>query len=42
MLFTPLGDSVTGIWWAMAVMLVVRGVVLLAGYPRSVRTAVRS
>ncbi|MFP3881022.1 MAG: MATE family efflux transporter [Actinomycetota bacterium] len=42
MLFTPLGDSVTGIWWALAVMLVVRGIVLLVGYPRSARTAVRS
>lgn len=42
MLWTPLGETVTGIWWALAVMLLVRGIVLLAGYPRSARTAVRS
>jgi MATE family multidrug resistance protein len=42
MLFSPLGDSVEGIWWALALMLVVRGVVLLAGYRRSAVTAVKS
>jgi putative MATE family efflux protein len=42
MLFSPLGETVTGIWWALAAMLVVRGLVLLGGYPRSARTAVRS
>jgi len=42
MLWTPLGDSVQGIWWAIAVMLLVRGLVLLAGYRRSATTAVRS
>lgn len=42
MLFTPLGESVDGIWWALAAMLVVRGFVLLAGYRRSAVTAVRS
>lgn len=42
MLLTPLGDTVTGIWWSLAAMLLVRGLVLLAGYPRSARTAVRS
>ncbi len=42
MVWTPLGDSVAGIWWAMAILVVVRGVVLLAGYPRSARTAVMS
>lgn len=42
MLFTPLGESVNGIWWALAVMLAVRGLVLLAGYRRSAVTAVRS
>lgn len=42
MLLTPLGESVTGIWWAIAVFLVVRGLVLVAGYRRSALTAVRS
>ena len=42
MLWTPLGDTVAGIWWALAVMLVVRGLVLLAGYRRAASTAVRS
>jgi Na+-driven multidrug efflux pump len=42
MLWTPLGESVEGIWWAIAAMLLVRGVVLLAGYRRSATTAVRS
>lgn len=42
MLFTPLGHSVEGIWWALAAMLVVRGLVLLGGYRRSAVTAVRS
>jgi hypothetical protein len=37
-----LGESVDGIWWAIAVMLVVRGVVFLAGYRRAAVTAVRS
>jgi hypothetical protein len=42
MLFTPLGDSVQGIWWALAVMLAVRALVLAAGYRKSALTAVRS
>jgi Na+-driven multidrug efflux pump len=42
MLFTPLGNSVQGIWWALAVMLAVRALVLAAGYRRSALTAVRS
>ena len=42
MLFTSLGESVNGIWWAVTAMLVVRGLVLLAGYRRSAVTAVRS
>lgn len=42
MLWTPFGDSVNGIWWALVVMLVVRGLVLAAGYRRSALTAVRS
>ena len=42
MLWTPLGDSVEGIWWALVVMLVVRGLVLLAGYRRAALSAVRA
>lgn len=42
MIWTPFGDTVNGIWWAMAILLVVRGLVLLAGYRRSASTAVRS
>lgn len=42
LLLSPLGDSVVGIWWALAVMLAVRGLVLAAGYRRSALTAVRS
>lgn len=42
MLLTPLGETVTGIWWALAAMLLVRGLVLLGGYRRSALTAVRS
>ncbi len=42
MLWTPLGDTINGIWWALAAMLLVRGLVLLAGYRRSAVTAVRS
>ncbi|MGD2044497.1 MAG: MATE family efflux transporter [Acidimicrobiia bacterium] len=42
MIWTPFGDTVNGIWWAMAILVGLRGLVLLAGYPRSARTAVRS
>lgn len=42
MFFTPLGDSLTGLWWALGVMMVVRGVVFWATYGRSAETAVRS
>lgn len=42
LLWTPLGDSVVGIWWAIAVMLLVRGLVLAATYRRSATTALRS
>lgn len=42
MFFSPLGDSVSGIWWALAIMLVVRGVVFVFGYRRAALTAVRS
>ena len=39
---TPLGETLNGIWWALAVMMVVRGVVFLVGYRRSAEIAVRS
>lgn len=41
-LWTPLGSTLTGIWWAIVAMLLVRGLVLAAGYRRSVVTALRS
>lgn len=40
--WSPLGDSLTGIWWALGVFLILRGVVFVAGYRRAVVTAVRS
>jgi MATE family multidrug resistance protein len=42
MWLTPLGDTLDGIWWALSVMMVVRGLVLVATYRRAVSTAVRS
>ena len=42
MIATPLGESVPGIWWALGVFFVVRGVVFLVRYRASVETAVRS
>jgi Na+-driven multidrug efflux pump len=42
MQWTPMGDSLNGIWWALGVFLALRGIVFLAGYRRSVETAVRS
>jgi len=39
---TPLGGSLDGIWWAIAAMLVARGLVYLFTYRRSVEDAVRS
>jgi Na+-driven multidrug efflux pump len=39
---TPLGDSLDGIWWAIAAMLVARGLVYLFAYRRAVEAAVRS
>jgi putative MATE family efflux protein len=42
MIWTPMGDTLEGIWWAMAILVAVRGLVLLAGYRRSALTAVRS
>jgi MATE family multidrug resistance protein len=42
MIWTPFGDTVNGIWWSIAAMLVVRCLVFVAGYRRSALTAVRS
>jgi putative MATE family efflux protein len=42
MAWSPLGESLTGIWWALGVFLFLRGLVFLAGYRRAVVTAVRS
>ncbi len=39
---TPLGETLDGIWWAIAAMLIARGVVYLVAYRRSVESAVRS
>jgi MATE family multidrug resistance protein len=39
---TRLGDTLTGVWWALAVMMVVRAVVFALGYRRSAEIAVRS
>jgi MATE family multidrug resistance protein len=42
MLFTTLGDSLTGIWWAIAAMVAVRLAVFAFAYPRSVTGALKS
>lgn len=42
MQWSPLGESLTGIWWALGVFLALRGLVFLAGYRRAMLTAVRS
>ncbi|MEE8407687.1 MAG: MATE family efflux transporter [Acidimicrobiia bacterium] len=42
MVFTPMGDSLTGVWWALGAMMVVRGVVFVLTYRRSAEIAVRS
>jgi Na+-driven multidrug efflux pump len=39
---TPLGETLDGIWWAIAAMLVARGLVFLLGYRRAVGVALRS
>lgn len=39
---TPLGSTLTGVWWAIAAMIAVRGLVYVFAYPRSVEMAVRS
>ncbi len=42
MVATPFGDSLPGIWWALGIFFVVRGLVFLVRYRASVETAVRS
>jgi len=42
MLLTPLGSTIDGIWWSLAAMFLVRGLVFVFGYRRSALTAVRS
>ena len=42
MQWSPLGESLNGIWWSLGVFLALRGLVFLAGYRRAVLTAVRS
>lgn len=39
---TSLGESLDGIWWAIAAMLVARGLVYVLTYRRAVKAAVRS
>jgi MATE family multidrug resistance protein len=39
---TPLGQSLPGIWWGIAGMLVARGLVFVFGYRRAVGVALRS
>ena len=42
LLWSPLGDSLTGIWAAIGIFLLVRGLVFIAGYRRSTEMAVKS
>ena len=42
MWLTPLGDSLPGIWWALAAMMLARGLIFLLSYRRAVSVAVRS
>jgi Na+-driven multidrug efflux pump len=42
MLWSPLGSTLEGVWWALGVFLLGRGIVFLAGYRRSIEMAVRS
>jgi hypothetical protein len=42
MLFSPLGDSLSGIWWALAAMVVARLVVFAFSYTASVRRSLTS
>lgn len=42
MLATSAGESVVGIWWALGIFFLVRGLVFVLGYKRAASTAVRS
>ena len=42
MMWSPLGDSLRGVWWAIGVFFLVRGLVFLVRYRSSAETAVRS
>jgi putative MATE family efflux protein len=42
LLWSPLGSSLEGVWWAIGLFLVVRGLVFLVRYRSAVETAVRS
>lgn len=42
MVWTPLGDSLSGIWWALGVMMVMRGLVFVFAYRRSAEIALKS
>lgn len=42
MLLSPLGDDLTGIWWAIGALLIVRGLVFVFAYRPSAETAVKS
>jgi putative MATE family efflux protein len=42
MVWSPLGNTLEGVWWAIGVFLVVRGLVFIARYRGSVEMAVRS
>ena len=39
---TPMGETLSGIWWALGVMMVVRGLVFLLTYRRSAEVALKS
>lgn len=41
LLWTPLGSTINGIWWALAAMFLVRGVVFVFGYRKSTLAAIR-
>jgi MATE family multidrug resistance protein len=42
MLWSPLGSNLQGVWWALGMFMLGRGLVFVAGYRRSTEIAVRS
>ena len=40
LLFTPLGETLDGIWWALGAMMVMRSLIFAVSYRRAVRAAV--